>query len=174
MGDRQVETGTDDLLGHVDGGVGVLTFNRPERRNALSEEMYDGFRHGLADLAADPAVRVAIDYVESTPIAIREIDVEHDSDDKEFLEFLAYMQREFQGIELLKWLELTESEAKTTAAYHYTHGGSYDDAYENRDAIILHSGSTENFAWTLANETFLADENIPKDYVKYFLADPFK
>ncbi|MEO1060966.1 MAG: enoyl-CoA hydratase [Actinomycetota bacterium] len=60
MGQREVETGTDDLIGHVDGAVGVLAFNRPERRNALSEEMYDGFRHGLAELSADPDVRVVM------------------------------------------------------------------------------------------------------------------
>ncbi|MEM8904481.1 MAG: enoyl-CoA hydratase-related protein [Actinomycetota bacterium] len=60
MGQRRVETGTDDLVGHVDGAVGVLAFDRPDRRNALSEEMYDGFRHGLADLVEDPAVRVVV------------------------------------------------------------------------------------------------------------------
>lgn len=60
MGERTIETGTEDLLGHVDGAVGVLAFHRPERRNALSEEMYDGFRRGLADLTADPEVRVVL------------------------------------------------------------------------------------------------------------------
>ncbi len=29
-----IETGTEDLLGHRIGHVAVLTFNRPERRNA--------------------------------------------------------------------------------------------------------------------------------------------
>ncbi len=60
MGERRIDTGTDDLVGHVDGAVGVLAFNRPDRRNALSDEMYDGFREGLADLTADPEVRVVL------------------------------------------------------------------------------------------------------------------
>ena len=60
MGERRIETGTDDLVGHVDGAVGVLAFNRPDRRNALSDETYDGFRHGLAELTADPTVRVIL------------------------------------------------------------------------------------------------------------------
>ena len=57
---RQLETGTDDLLGHVDGHVAVLTLNRPERRNALSSGMYDGFDRVLPELAADSEVRVVM------------------------------------------------------------------------------------------------------------------
>jgi 2-(1,2-epoxy-1,2-dihydrophenyl)acetyl-CoA isomerase len=55
-----LDTGTTDLLAHVDGAVGVITFNRPERRNALSDEMYHGFREVLPSLALDPAVRVVM------------------------------------------------------------------------------------------------------------------
>src|SRR5256714_11566632 len=36
---REIDTGTEDLLATVDEGVAVLTMNRPERRNALSEAM---------------------------------------------------------------------------------------------------------------------------------------
>ena len=36
---REIDTGTDDLLSRVEDGVAVLTMNRPERRNALSEAM---------------------------------------------------------------------------------------------------------------------------------------
>ena len=32
----EIDTGTTDLLAHVEDGVGTLTMNRPERRNALS------------------------------------------------------------------------------------------------------------------------------------------
>ena len=32
----EIDTGTSDLIGRVDQGVGVLTMNRPDRRNALS------------------------------------------------------------------------------------------------------------------------------------------
>jgi 2-(1,2-epoxy-1,2-dihydrophenyl)acetyl-CoA isomerase len=55
---RTIDTGTDDLLAHVDGHVGVITFNRPERRNALSLGVYDGFAAAMPELAADPEVRV--------------------------------------------------------------------------------------------------------------------
>jgi enoyl-CoA hydratase/carnithine racemase len=58
--DRQLDTGTDDLLCHVDGHVGVITFNRPDRRNALSNEMYEGFGRVLPALAQDADVRVVM------------------------------------------------------------------------------------------------------------------
>jgi 2-(1,2-epoxy-1,2-dihydrophenyl)acetyl-CoA isomerase len=55
---RSIDTGTDDLLAHVDGHLAVITFNRPERRNALSDPMYAGFDRVLPVLAADADVRV--------------------------------------------------------------------------------------------------------------------
>ena len=55
-----IDTGTDDLLARTDGSVGVVSFNRPDRRNALSDEMYHGFAAALPVLAADPAVRVVM------------------------------------------------------------------------------------------------------------------
>ncbi len=54
----KIETGTDDLLGRIDGHVAVLSFNRPERRNALSASMYDGFGRALPQIERDPSVRV--------------------------------------------------------------------------------------------------------------------
>ncbi len=57
---ERIDTGTEDLLAEVRGRVGVLTFNRPERRNALSEEMYPAFRTGLDAFATDPGVRVVM------------------------------------------------------------------------------------------------------------------
>ncbi len=59
-GHRTIQTGTDDLLAHVDGHVGVITFNRPDRRNALSNSMYDGFHTALPILADDPSVNVVM------------------------------------------------------------------------------------------------------------------
>ena len=47
-----IETGTDDLLGRRVGAVAILTFNRPERRNALSGGMYTGFANALPAIAA--------------------------------------------------------------------------------------------------------------------------
>ncbi len=55
---RTIETGTDDLLALVDGNVGIITFNRPERRNALSDGVYRGFEQALPAMALDPDVRV--------------------------------------------------------------------------------------------------------------------
>jgi len=55
---RVLETGTDHLLGRVEDRVAVLTFNRPDRRNALSGEMYGGFATALPAIAADDEVRV--------------------------------------------------------------------------------------------------------------------
>ncbi len=59
MGDT-IDTGSDDLLARVDGNVGIITFNRPERRNALSEGVYHGFAAALPVLAANPDVRVVL------------------------------------------------------------------------------------------------------------------
>jgi 2-(1,2-epoxy-1,2-dihydrophenyl)acetyl-CoA isomerase len=57
---REIDTGTDDLLARVEGNVGILTFNRPERRNALSNGIYDGFEAALPAMAIDPEVRVVM------------------------------------------------------------------------------------------------------------------
>ncbi len=53
---RSLETGTDDLLGWVEDGVAVLSFNRPGSRNALSSAMYGGFAATLPIIAEDPAI----------------------------------------------------------------------------------------------------------------------
>lgn len=57
---NSIDTGTDDLLAHVEGNVGVITFNRPERRNALSDAMYHGFARALPVFADDPVVNVVM------------------------------------------------------------------------------------------------------------------
>jgi len=51
-----IDTGTDHLLARVEDGVGVLTMNRPERRNALSNEMLEAMARVLADLEVDDDV----------------------------------------------------------------------------------------------------------------------
>jgi 2-(1,2-epoxy-1,2-dihydrophenyl)acetyl-CoA isomerase len=40
--------------------VGVISFNRPERRNALTNEVYEGFDRALPAMATDPDVRVVM------------------------------------------------------------------------------------------------------------------
>jgi len=49
MADRVFDTGTDDLVVEVTEGVMTVTLNRPERRNAMSNEMLDGLVASLAD-----------------------------------------------------------------------------------------------------------------------------
>lgn len=53
---RTVETGTETVDAHVVDGVGVVTLNRPHRRNALHGEMYDGVPRALDAFAADDGV----------------------------------------------------------------------------------------------------------------------
>ena len=49
-----------DILVHVEAGVMTLTFNRLERKNSITIAMYAALADGLAQAAADPAVRVAL------------------------------------------------------------------------------------------------------------------
>jgi enoyl-CoA hydratase len=51
---------TEKLLLHKDGPIGWITFNQPEKRNAVSQEMWQAMPEYVADLAADPAIRVVI------------------------------------------------------------------------------------------------------------------
>lgn len=41
-------------------GVGIITFNNPERRNAISLEMWEGLGQSLIHLRDDPAIRVVV------------------------------------------------------------------------------------------------------------------
>jgi 2-(1,2-epoxy-1,2-dihydrophenyl)acetyl-CoA isomerase len=52
----EIDTGTSDLVGRVDQGVGVLTMNRPERRNALSGAMTAAIARVLAQFEVDDEV----------------------------------------------------------------------------------------------------------------------
>lgn len=55
-----MNTGTDHLLCDVEDGVAVITMNRPEKRNALSNELTPAFREALLSLDLDPTVRCVI------------------------------------------------------------------------------------------------------------------
>jgi enoyl-CoA hydratase len=48
------------ILQRVADGVGVVTFNNPEKRNAMSLEMWEGFGQALIELRDNPEVRVVI------------------------------------------------------------------------------------------------------------------
>jgi len=50
MSTRTIETGTSHLLASVEERVATLTLNRPERRNAFSNEMLEGLARALADV----------------------------------------------------------------------------------------------------------------------------
>lgn len=51
-------TGTHDLIGRIEEHVAILSFNRPESRNSLSEGVYTGFENALPRIASDPNIRV--------------------------------------------------------------------------------------------------------------------
>ncbi len=55
-----IATGTDHLLARVEDGVAVLTMNRAERRNALSDQMLAALGATLAQVEADDAVGAVV------------------------------------------------------------------------------------------------------------------
>jgi 2-(1,2-epoxy-1,2-dihydrophenyl)acetyl-CoA isomerase len=57
---RTIETGTDHLLARVEDGVATLTFNRPERRNALSNAMFTGLERALIEAASADDIRCVV------------------------------------------------------------------------------------------------------------------
>ena len=48
------------ILQSVSDGIGVITFNNPEKRNAMSLEMWEGLGSALIELRDNPDVRVVI------------------------------------------------------------------------------------------------------------------
>ena len=53
-------TTTDKMLAAREGRVGIMTFNNPEKRNAVSYEMWEAAETILEDFAADPEVMVIV------------------------------------------------------------------------------------------------------------------
>jgi enoyl-CoA hydratase len=51
---------TDKMLAAKEGRVGIMTFNNPEKHNAVSYEMWETAEVILEDFAADPQVRVIV------------------------------------------------------------------------------------------------------------------
>lgn len=51
-----LQTGTDTVLAEIVDGVGVITLNRPDRRNALHSEMYEAVPALLTGFAADDGI----------------------------------------------------------------------------------------------------------------------
>ena len=48
------------ILQSVTDGIGIITFNNPEKRNAMSLEMWEGLGEALIELRDNPAVRVVV------------------------------------------------------------------------------------------------------------------
>lgn len=55
-----VETGTDELLFHIDRRVAVITLNRPAARNALSDKLTPALRRMIAYCATNNDVRAVL------------------------------------------------------------------------------------------------------------------
>ena len=53
-------TMTDKMLSRKEGGVGIVTFNNPERHNAVSLPMWEATKRILDDFAADNDIRVVV------------------------------------------------------------------------------------------------------------------
>ncbi|WP_375691545.1 enoyl-CoA hydratase [Pseudooceanicola sp. LIPI14-2-Ac024] len=57
---QRLETSTPKIIAEKGEGIGWLTFNQPEKRNAMSLEMWQGMGEVLEAFAADPEVRVVV------------------------------------------------------------------------------------------------------------------
>ncbi|TMH62483.1 MAG: enoyl-CoA hydratase [Betaproteobacteria bacterium] len=51
---------TEKIIAKKDGAIGWLVFNNPERRNAVSLDMWEAIPKVLGDFAADDAIRVVV------------------------------------------------------------------------------------------------------------------
>lgn len=55
-----MQLATDKIIVEKEGAIGWLTFNNPARRNAMSQEMWEGTANALEDFTADAAIRVVV------------------------------------------------------------------------------------------------------------------
>ena len=60
MAKKILDTGTDQLLCVIEDGVATVTFNRPEKRNALSDVVTPALREVLLTLETEPAARCLV------------------------------------------------------------------------------------------------------------------
>ena len=56
----ELETGTRQLLSHIHGNIGIITLNRPESKNALSNELTPALRKQIVNLNLDDRVNSLI------------------------------------------------------------------------------------------------------------------
>ncbi len=57
---NQISYADGKILKTITEGIGVVTFNNPEKRNAMSLEMWEGLGQALTELRDDPEVRVVV------------------------------------------------------------------------------------------------------------------
>src|SRR5262245_35285428 len=55
-----METGTERLVARIEGAIGHVIFNHPERHNAVSLDMWQAIPGVLSAYEQDPAVRVVV------------------------------------------------------------------------------------------------------------------
>ena len=51
---------TDKMIAEKDGPIGWITFNNPERRNAVSMAMWEALADSVRDYEKDNAIRVIV------------------------------------------------------------------------------------------------------------------
>jgi len=56
----EIETGTRQLLSHIHGNIGIITLNRPESKNALSDELTPALRQQISKFNRDKRVNSLI------------------------------------------------------------------------------------------------------------------
>lgn len=56
----EIALGTPKVLARIEDGIGWLTFNQPEKRNAISHSMWEAVGAAVERFAEDPAVRVIV------------------------------------------------------------------------------------------------------------------
>ena len=59
-GRASMQLNTEKMIAEKEGGIGWMTFNQPERRNAISQEMREAILIILDDFELDPSVRVIV------------------------------------------------------------------------------------------------------------------
>ena len=57
---EKIDTGTEQLLCNVNENVATLSFNRPEKLNALGDNLTPALREMLLQLESNPEVRVVV------------------------------------------------------------------------------------------------------------------
>ena len=102
----------------VDGRLGWLTFNRPEKLNALSPEMFEGFVTSFRELAANDDVRVILLRGTGRAFSVG-FDVDRDSNDKQDQERITALEDWIGLREIVdRWLEVWRCPKPVIAAVH--------------------------------------------------------